>query len=87
MTGTVEHFLDQGMQLYMGYVPHPVGDEPLPPGMSESVWILITRDRGFLEQPAISSRCLRPPERSLQPVTWTDDHASLWSVLRDWGKP
>jgi len=81
--GTVEHFLKQGTQLYLGYVPHPVGNEQLPPGINESVWILLTRDRGFLEQPAISSRCLRPPERSLQPVIWTDDHASLWSVLRD----
>ena len=83
MTGTVEHFLNQGTQLYLGYVPHPVGNEPLPPGINESVWILLTRDRGFLEQPAISSRCLRPPEQSLQPVIWTDELASLWSVLRD----
>ena len=83
MAGTVEHFLQQGTQLYMGYVPHPVGGEPLPTGENESVWILLTQDRGFLEQPAISSRCLQPPDRSLQPVIWTDDHASLWSVLRD----
>ena len=82
MAGTVDHFLDQGTQLYMGFVPHPVNDEPLPPGVSGSVWILLTRNRGFLEQPAISRRCLRPPERSLRPVIWTDDHASLLQVLR-----
>jgi len=82
MAGTVDHFLEEGTQLYMGYVPHPVGDEPLPAGVSSSLWILLTRNRGFLEQPAISRRCLRPPERSLRPVIWTDDHASVFAVLR-----
>jgi len=82
MAGTVEHFLERGTQLYMGFVPHPVGDEPLPPGVESSLWILLTRHRGFLEQPVISRRCLRPPERSLRPVVWTDDHASLLGVLR-----
>jgi len=82
MAGTVDHFLEQGTQIYMGFVPHPVGDEPLPPGVSGSVWILLTRNRAFLEQPTISRRCLRPPERSLRPVIWTDDHASLLGVLR-----
>jgi len=80
--GAVQHFTRNGTELALGFVPWEA--TPLPPGLASSVWVLIGRDGTFFAQPPVASRCRRPPSpRSLEPVTWTDDHASLWSVLRE----
>ncbi len=47
-----------------------------------SLWMLLTRNKKFLEQPAIASRISpRPPNlKALQ--LWTDDYSNLFQILR-----
>jgi hypothetical protein len=48
----------------------------------DSIWMLLTRDRGFLQLPAIAKRAVqRAPVPSNLPV-WTDDYSNLLQVLR-----
>jgi len=49
--------------------------------VSRSVWMLATRERAFLVQPAIAARTgLRPAYTGLR--MWTDDYTNLLQVLR-----
>ena len=49
--------------------------------VSRSVWMLATRERAFLAQPAIAARTgLRPAYTGLR--MWTDDYTNLLQVLR-----
>jgi MFS family permease len=48
----------------------------------DSVWMLLTRQREFLELPAIAARSVqRPPIPASLPV-WTDDFSNLLQILR-----
>lgn len=71
----------RGMARYLGWtaVQAISGDDPAT-GESSSRWVLITPNRDFLERtglhPGASGWSHRPP------ITWTDDFASLWHVLK-----
>jgi len=48
----------------------------------DSVWMLLTRERGFLELPAIADRSAqRPPIPTSLPI-WTDDFSNLLQLLK-----
>ena len=48
----------------------------------DSIWMLLTRDLGFLNQPFIAGRSTkRPPVLANMPV-WTDDYSNLLQILR-----
>jgi hypothetical protein len=47
-----------------------------------SKWVLITANSAFLGQPRIADRVSAWPYAKRSPITWTDDFASLWHVLR-----
>jgi hypothetical protein len=48
----------------------------------DSVWMLLTRERDFLDLPVIAARAAqRPPIPARVPV-WTDDFSNLLQVLR-----
>jgi hypothetical protein len=48
----------------------------------DSIWMLLTRNRDFLELPAIAARSAqRPPIPAGLPV-WTDDFSNLLQILR-----
>ncbi|MCJ7658631.1 MAG: hypothetical protein MUO67_05740, partial [Anaerolineales bacterium] len=48
----------------------------------DSVWMLLTRDQKFLNQPAIADRVTpRPPIPPNLPV-WTDDFSNLIQILK-----
>lgn len=50
---------------------------------SLSIWVLATRDKAFLQLPAIASRTLaRPPEETNGIRLWTDDYSNLFQILR-----
>jgi hypothetical protein len=51
-------------------------------GELSSKWVLITANSAFLEQPRIADRVAAWPDAKRSPITWTDDFASLWHVLR-----
>jgi len=47
-----------------------------------SIWMLLTRDRAFLAQPAIASRTSPRPVDVNRFRLWTDDYSNLFQVLR-----
>ena len=48
---------------------------------SESTWILLSRDRNFLDRGAIRSASAPPQSKSARRL-WTDDYSNLFSILR-----
>jgi hypothetical protein len=48
----------------------------------DSVWMLLTRNRSFLEQPAIASRTAPRPPIPAGVRVWTDDFSNLLRILR-----
>jgi hypothetical protein len=51
-------------------------------GEASSTWVLLTADSGLLEQPAIADQVTPWPKGGRPAITWTDDFASLWHVLK-----
>ena len=51
-------------------------------GESTSRWVLITENSSFLQQPDVAARTSGWTDGGRPPITWTDDFASLWHVLR-----
>jgi hypothetical protein len=51
-------------------------------GEISSTWVLLTADSEFLKQPAIADRVTPWPDGGRPAITWTDDFASLWQVLK-----
>ena len=45
-------------------------------------WILLTTDAARLAVPDISNAAEEPPDDTARMVDWTDDHASLFEVLK-----
>jgi hypothetical protein len=50
-------------------------------GESSSTWVLITANADFFLQPGMSQE-VRWVGKGREPITWTDDFASLWHVLK-----
>lgn len=72
----------QGLARHLGWkqVVFASGDNPLT-GESSSTWVLITENAEFLERPGIAQRLVWTGKQR-SPITWTDDFASLWHVLK-----
>ncbi len=51
-------------------------------GESLSSWVLVSADSGFLDRAGIAPRASKWSKGEPAPITWTDDFASLWHVLR-----
>jgi hypothetical protein len=57
------------------------------PGFDEwwlygSTWMLLTTDQAFLQQASIADAAQEAPDESAKTVLWTDDHASMFKVLK-----
>jgi hypothetical protein len=48
----------------------------------ETTWILVTKNKTFLAQPAIEEATDLPSKTPRPPVLWTDDQTSLYEILR-----
>lgn len=48
----------------------------------ETTWILVTKNKTFLAQPAIKEATDIPSNTPHPPVLWTDDRTSLYEILR-----
>ncbi len=48
----------------------------------ETTWILVTRSKALLAQPAIAEATDVPAKAPKRPVLWTDDQTSLYEILR-----
>ena len=53
-----------------------------PDAYSSALWVLLTRDRKFLEIPAIRSATSVPDPDAPPPRLWTDDYSDLVSILK-----
>jgi uncharacterized membrane protein YhaH (DUF805 family) len=52
-------------------------------GVSHSTWMILTRNEEFRRQPDVAAAAESSPSTSSGPaLTWTDDFASLWRVLK-----
>ena len=75
MRGVIEHF-GLGMGMF------PWREDPMPPGVYSSKWILMTRNRAFLTSPPIAARARAPSDpKSATPIFWTDEYASLFKII------
>jgi hypothetical protein len=71
----------RGMAQYLGWKAVQIISEDDPAtGESSSHWVLITSNAGFLERAGLLKRSSEWSNRA--PITWTDDFASLWHVLK-----
>jgi hypothetical protein len=71
----------RGMARYLGWTAvQIISADDSETGESSSRWVLITSDAGFLERAGLSQRSSGWSSRA--PITWTDDFASLWQVLK-----
>ena len=53
------------------------------PGSTASNWVILSRNQPFLlSQPLLSRAVLMPDEFGTNPLIWTDDYASLFSVIK-----
>ncbi len=71
----------RGMARYLGWTAVQIisGDDPQT-GESSSRWVLITSNQNFLERAGLSHQLSGWSSRA--PITWTDDFASLWHVVK-----
>src|SRR5262249_39713643 len=51
-------------------------------GESDATWVVMTANTGFLDQVTISGKTSAWGSPQRQPLTWTDDFASIWHVLK-----
>jgi len=51
-------------------------------GVSQATWMLLTKNKAFLQAPEITLAVTRPSAMQPSPLLWTDDFASLWRVLK-----
>jgi hypothetical protein len=76
LTGVAKHF--RLMMMCLDW------DDPCRPWwFSSSRWILLSRNQPFmLSQPLMSRATLIPRQYAQKPTVWTDDYASLFSIIR-----
>jgi len=54
-------------------------------GLCGSTWVLVTRDKAFLEYEPIREAATPPAETSSARIVWTDDYSNLLRILKyDW---
>jgi hypothetical protein len=51
-------------------------------GESSAEWVLITGNADFVQRPEVASSVVRWAGKQRPAITWTDDFASLWHVLK-----
>jgi hypothetical protein len=66
------------LNLGVALIKNPRGDERASP----SIWMLVTRDGAFLNQPAIARRASSRPVNLADFRVWTDDYSNLFQILR-----
>jgi hypothetical protein len=59
-----------------------VSTDDVETGESSANWVLITENADFMRRPEISGTTVHWAKTQHPPITWTDDFASLWHVLK-----
>ena len=74
----------QGLARHLGWqsanIVSPQNEDT---GESSANWVIVTSDAAFLQRSGLAAQSVRwKAGRVHPPITWTDDFASLWQVLR-----
>jgi hypothetical protein len=51
-------------------------------GVLDSVWVLVTSNRAFLDTPEVRGALAEWPADAREPVLWTDDFSNIYSLMR-----
>jgi hypothetical protein len=73
----------RGLAQHLGWqAAQLVSTDNVATGETSADWMLITANTDFLQRPEIASATVRWAGKQRAAITWTDDFASLWHVLR-----
>jgi len=73
----------RGLEQHLGWqAAELVSTDYIATGESSSNWVLITANTDFLKRPEITGTTVHWAGKQRPPITWTDDFASLWHVLK-----
>ena len=73
----------RGLAQHLGWqAAELVSTDHIATGESSSNWVLITANTDFLKRPEIAGATVRWAGKQRPAITWTDDFASLWHVLK-----
>ena len=50
-------------------------------GITHSVWVLLSKNREFLENPKVTSLVSPWPDNGRPPMIWTDDFSTIYDLL------
>ncbi len=53
-------------------------------GVDKSYWVLLTRNRAFIDQPEVQQAVWRIQDLSKSAQLWTDDFSSVWRLIMKW---
>ena len=51
-------------------------------GTLDSVWMLVTSNRAFLDNPQVAAALAPWPANAVKPKLWTDDFSNVYSLMR-----
>ena len=73
----------RGLAQHLGWqAAELVSTDHIATGESSSNWVLITANTDFLKRPEITGTTVHWAGKQRPSITWTDDFASLWHVLK-----
>lgn len=70
------------LALHFGLKAVSISDDELDWWAYSSTWILVTKNEALLATAAIHDAADEPAKQPPAPVLWTDDHASLYQILK-----
>jgi hypothetical protein len=50
--------------------------------LANATWVILTVNQEFLDNPAIRQNSTPWTANDPPPIVWTDEHASVWQVIR-----
>ena len=65
-----------------GLEAHWTLDERGPDGRLASIWVVITNNRAFLDNPDVRKAFAPWPEDARPVVRWTDDYSNLYGLIK-----
>ncbi len=58
-------------------------DADLSQGLDSTTWVIVTKNRAFLNTPAIRNAISPWTDEDPPPLVWTDDYGSLWQTIKN----
>ena len=65
-----------------GFEAHWTLDDRGPQGRLASIWVVLTNNRAFLDNPEVRKTFAPWPDDARPPVLWTDDYSNLYRLIK-----